>query len=76
MVGTATDGIDYGRAAGYHLFVQLPASITPELLTLELRHRDVDSSLREERAVSVVPSFWSRSARSGSADAGRAGRRW
>jgi len=59
VVDTATDGIDYGRTAGYRLFVQLPASITPELLTLEVRHRDVDSSLREERAVSVVPSLWS-----------------
>ena len=59
LVGTETEGIDYGRQTGYRLIVQLPASITPELLTLEVRHRDVDGSLREERAVSVVPSLWS-----------------
>jgi len=59
VIGTDTDGINYGRDTGYRLRVQVPGSITPELMTLQVRHREVADGLTEERAVSIVPSLWS-----------------
>src|SRR5215207_425021 len=32
VVGMASDGIDYERAAGYRLYVQAPRGISPELM--------------------------------------------
>jgi len=49
--------IDYDRADGWRLVVTPSSSMSPELYSITVKHRSLDSSVSAERAVSLVPNL-------------------